>query len=66
MESDEMKTPILEILTRENEQVKFFADGTSSGLPEGMRVVNYIPLLDRRIDEFIHDLRQDYGLPVNG
>jgi hypothetical protein len=54
--------PMLSILY-EGKEIHFYADGSSSNVPEGMQVANYIPLIIRRFQAIIREIANDY-LPV--
>jgi len=58
-------TPILSILVDTDKEMHFYADGTFSGVPDNMRVANYVPLIIRRFQAIRKDVTKDY-LFING
>jgi hypothetical protein len=50
----------------ENREINFYADGSSSGVPDNMVVGNYIPLIIRRLQAILIELCSDYYPVING
>jgi len=59
-------TPILSILVDKDKEMHFYADGTFTGVPDNMKVANYIPLIIKRFQAIIKEVSGDYLPLKNG
>jgi len=61
-----MMTPILSIIDKDLNQMDFYADGTFTGVPKGIQVANYIPLIFLRLKANLKIIMNDYLPFING
>ena len=59
-------TPILSLIDKDLNQMHFYADGTFTGVPKGMMVANYIPLMILRFMANLKIIMDDYLPLING